>query len=107
MGEFNYYIQRATNLRAFDLADFIADGILIILPLCLLWRVNLPRHIRSPLYSIFSASILVTVASIVHACFLLGPSGLKEALAAEVEVHSYLRANSLGALMTPLSLPHL
>jgi hypothetical protein len=67
-------------------ADLISDGILVLLPLRLLWRVNMPRHMRRLLFSIFSASILVTVVSIVHAVYLLGPSGLLEGLTANVEV---------------------
>jgi len=67
-------------------ADFISDGILVVLPLRLLWRVNMPKHMRKLLFSIFSASILVTVVSVVHAVYLLGPSGLLEGLTANVEV---------------------
>jgi hypothetical protein len=67
-------------------ADFISDGVLVVIPLRLLWGVNMPRHMRKLLFSIFSASILVTVVSIIHAVYLLGPSGLLEGLTANVEV---------------------
>lgn len=70
------------------IGDFIADGILVGIPLRLLWSVKLPHNMRKLLFSIFSASILVTVVSVVHAVFLLGPSGLLEGLTANVEVPS-------------------
>jgi hypothetical protein len=69
-----------------QIADFIADGILVAIPLRLLWDVNMPKHMRKLLFCIFSASILVTAVSIVHAVYLLGPSGLLEGLTANVEV---------------------
>jgi hypothetical protein len=41
---------------------------------------------RRLLFATFSASILVTIVSVVHAVFLLGPSGYLEGVAANVEV---------------------
>lgn len=46
----------------------------------------MPKPQRRLLFSVFAASILVTLVSIVHAYFVLGPSGLSEALTANVEV---------------------
>jgi hypothetical protein len=44
------------------------------------------------LYVIFAASLLTTIASIVHAILLLGPSGSLEGIAAhaEVRLHSFM-----------------
>ena len=56
------------------------------IPLRLLWGVNMPRNMRKLLFSIFSASVLVSAVSVVHATYLLGPSGLLEGLTANVEV---------------------
>jgi hypothetical protein len=67
-------------------ADCISDGILVVLPLRLIWDVNLPHKMRGLLFATFSASILVTVVSIIHAVFVLGPSGYLEGITANVEV---------------------
>jgi hypothetical protein len=64
----------------------------VAIPLRLIWGVNLPRDFRHLLFATFSASILVTVVSIVHAVFLLGPSGYLEGVTANVEVRTSLSA---------------
>jgi hypothetical protein len=53
-----------------------------------LMRLTRPRM----LYVIFAASLLTTIASIVHAIFLIGPSGSLEGTAAQAEVrlHSFI-----------------
>jgi hypothetical protein len=73
-------------LKYHCVADCISDCILVIIPLRLLWNVNLPRNLRKLLFTIFSASILVTAVSVVHAAFVLGPSGSLEGISANVEV---------------------
>lgn len=82
--------------RFVPIADFIADGILVGIPLRLIWHVNMPRHMRKLLFSIFSASILVTIVSVVHAVYLLGPSGLLEGLTANVEVCTLLAREKMS-----------
>jgi hypothetical protein len=60
----------------------------------------MPRSQRKLLFCIFSASILVTVVSIVHAVYLLGPSGLLEGLTANVEVDvSFALKISIGLII--------
>ncbi|KZP25344.1 hypothetical protein FIBSPDRAFT_783324 [Athelia psychrophila] len=80
--------------------DFSSDAILIVLPLRLLWGVNLPRHMRKLLFSIFSASCLVTIVSTIHATFLLGPAGLLEGLTANVEASVSLIVANLAVIVT-------
>ena len=63
----------------------------------------MPKPQRRLLFSVFAASILVTLVSIVHAYFVLGPSGLSEALTANVEVRF---TEPLGILGTALSRRH-
>jgi hypothetical protein len=46
----------------------------------------MPRHQRRLLYGVFSASIGTTIVSIIHAYFVLGPSGLVEGMTANIEV---------------------
>lgn len=82
--------------------DFISDAILVAIPLRLLWGVNMPRHMRKLLISIFSASILVTAISAVHAAYLLGPSGILEGLAANVECAVSLIVANLAVVVTHL-----
>jgi len=77
------------------IADCISDGILVAIPLRLIWDVNLPRDFRHLLFATFSASVLVTIVSIVHAVFLLGPSGYLEGVTANVEVRALILYKSL------------
>jgi hypothetical protein len=41
---------------------------------------------RTLLFAIFSASALVTIVSVIHAVFVLGPSGYLEGVTANLEV---------------------
>jgi len=83
-----------------QIADFIADGILVAIPFRLLWGVNMPKNMRKLLFSIFSASLLVTIVSIIHAVFLMGPSGLLEGLTANVECAVSLVVANLAVVVT-------
>lgn len=67
-------------------ADFLADTLLVILPLLLLWKITLPKQQRRLILILFSASILTLVVSVVHAVFLIGPTYLLEGVTAEIEV---------------------
>lgn len=58
------------------------------------------RAQRRLLFSVFAASIFVTLVSIVHAYFVLGPSGLSEALTANVEASVSLIVCNLAVLAT-------
>ncbi|KDQ16813.1 hypothetical protein BOTBODRAFT_106640 [Botryobasidium botryosum FD-172 SS1] len=66
--------------------DVIADIVLVIAPVRLFWRVKrIDRGTKIRLVAIFSASILTTIASLVHVGFLLQGGGLIEILAALLE----------------------
>ncbi|KZT27586.1 hypothetical protein NEOLEDRAFT_1176601 [Neolentinus lepideus HHB14362 ss-1] len=82
--------------------DFISDAMLVVVPLRLLWRVSMHRSQRKLLFSVFSASILTTIVSAVHAYFVLGPSGLLEATTANVEASVSLIVANLAVIVTYL-----
>jgi len=66
--------------------DLIADVVLAAVPISLLRAVKaIDVRQRNLVIIIFAASLLTTLASIVHAVFLLGPSGLLEATTAQAE----------------------
>jgi len=66
--------------------DVLADLVLIIAPVRLFWGITrIDRGTKIRLVTIFSASILTTIASLVHAGFLLQGGGLVEILAALLE----------------------
>lgn len=67
--------------------DFVADLILLVLPIRLLMSVSTPFAQRKMLVAVFSASILTTLTSVVHAYYLVQHAGLVEALTANVEVN--------------------
>ncbi|EGN95667.1 hypothetical protein SERLA73DRAFT_186822 [Serpula lacrymans var. lacrymans S7.3] len=48
-------------------SDCISDTILVVIPLRLLWHVNLPRQQRRMILSLFSSSIVISLGSILHA----------------------------------------
>ncbi|TFK56501.1 hypothetical protein OE88DRAFT_26630 [Heliocybe sulcata] len=79
--------------------DFISDAMLVLVPLRLLWGVSMQHTHRKLLFSIFSASLFTTIVSAVHAYFELGPSGLLEAITANVEVRSPPSVPSYVVLM--------
>ncbi|KAA1467758.1 hypothetical protein DENSPDRAFT_351499 [Dentipellis sp. KUC8613] len=80
--------------------DVISDAILLWLPMRLLWKLSMTRSRYRLLLAIFSASILTTIVSIVHAVFLLGPSGLLEALTANVESATSMIVSSLAVVVS-------
>ncbi|KAF9239314.1 hypothetical protein BU15DRAFT_46946 [Melanogaster broomeanus] len=47
-------------------SDFVADLILVVLPLCMLWKVRLPRRQRRMILSIFASSIVMTIGALFH-----------------------------------------
>ena len=48
------------------LADYIAVSILVVLPLRMLWRVNLPRRQRRMILSLFAASVVLAFGALFH-----------------------------------------
>lgn len=50
----------------FSTADCLVVGILVTLPLCMLWRVKLPRRQRRMILSIFASSVVLAFAAIFH-----------------------------------------
>ncbi|THH18191.1 hypothetical protein EW146_g2738 [Bondarzewia mesenterica] len=67
-------------------ADFVSDVILVALPLRLLWNLSLPTRQRRLLFTLFSASMVITLVSVVHAVFVIGPAGFLEAITANVQI---------------------
>ena len=69
------------------IGDILADSILIVVPLKLLWRLdqnNCPQRRR--LLVVFSSSIVTTTTSLVHAYYLLRVGGIYSLLAGDIEV---------------------
>jgi hypothetical protein len=64
----------------------VADAILLVLPIRLITSVTTPFAQRRLLLCVFSASVLTTLTSIVHAYYLIRVAGLVEGLTANVEV---------------------
>lgn len=67
-------------------ADFVSDVVLVVLPLRLMWNLQLPTRQRRLLIALFSASMIITLISIVHAVFVIGPAGFLEAMSANIQV---------------------
>ncbi|KAJ7291113.1 hypothetical protein C8J57DRAFT_209690 [Mycena rebaudengoi] len=82
------------------ITDLFADLALAIIPISLLYNIQIPSIQRRMLIIIFAASLLTTVASIVHAIYLLGPSGLLEGTSAQVEAAVALLVADAGIVVT-------
>ncbi|KAJ7099679.1 hypothetical protein C8R44DRAFT_947090 [Mycena epipterygia] len=86
-------------------ADFVADAVLAIIPITLLRHVNkIATNQRKVLLvvfgAVFGASLLTTLASVVHTMYLLGPSGLLEGTTAQAEAAVSLLVANGGILIT-------
>ncbi|KAH9941193.1 uncharacterized protein BXZ73DRAFT_98408 [Epithele typhae] len=80
--------------------DFLADLALVLLPLRLLWRISLPPGRRALLIGIFSASILTTIASIVHCVYVFSPNRNAEGIWAHVLASTCMMVANLAVLVT-------
>ena len=78
-------------------ADFLADLALLLLPIRLLWRINLPPGRCALLTGIFSASMLTSGVSIVHGVYVFSSNRNAEGIWAHV----------LVSLLTTSLYPHL
>lgn len=67
-------------------ADVLSDTALILAPSRLVYKVRLSRAQKIRILSIFSASAITTIVSLVHAYYVLSDGELKEAVAALFEV---------------------
>lgn len=47
-------------------ADCVAVSIIVVLPLCMLWRVKLPRRQRRMILSIFASSVVLAFGALFH-----------------------------------------
>ncbi|KAG7091451.1 hypothetical protein E1B28_010485 [Marasmius oreades] len=80
------------------ITDAISDLLLAAIPIRLLQGVSLQSDQRKMLYVIFGSSLLITLVSIVHAVFVLGPSGLLEAVTAQAQAATALIVADIGVL---------
>ena len=83
-----------TDRICFRVADFIADVILVALPIRLLWNLRLSPSRRALLTGIFSASMFTTIVSIVHGVYVFSSNRNAEGIWAHVLVR-FLWASTL------------
>ncbi|KAI0938539.1 hypothetical protein AcW1_001753 [Taiwanofungus camphoratus] len=80
--------------------DITADIILVALPIRLLWDISISSSRRKLLITIFSASLITTIVSIVHAGFELSPDRDGEGITAHIEASTSLIICNLAVLVT-------
>ncbi|KAG5641823.1 hypothetical protein DXG03_004142 [Asterophora parasitica] len=68
------------------ISDIYADAALIAAPLRLLWNLGVSRSQKNRLLLVFSSSIVTSVASLIHAYYVLRVGGLDEVFVAIVEI---------------------
>ncbi|KAI5996850.1 hypothetical protein F5J12DRAFT_895993 [Pisolithus orientalis] len=84
------------------ITDVLGDTILILAPFHLIYKVRLTKAQKSRLLSIFSTSGATTIVSLTHAYYLLSDGGLKEILAAIVELSISLTVANLSVVVALL-----
>ncbi|PIL27671.1 hypothetical protein GSI_10823 [Ganoderma sinense ZZ0214-1] len=79
--------------------DFIADVILVALPIRLLWNIKLSPSRRALLTGIFSASMFTTIVSIVHGVFVFSSNRNAEGIWAHVLASTAMIVANLAVLV--------
>ncbi|RPD65695.1 hypothetical protein L226DRAFT_543154 [Lentinus tigrinus ALCF2SS1-7] len=80
--------------------DFLADIILVLMPIRLLWRISLSPARRSLLTGIFSASMFTTIVSIVHGVYVFSHNRNAEGIWAHVLASTAMIVCNLAVLVT-------
>ncbi|RDB22156.1 hypothetical protein Hypma_010678 [Hypsizygus marmoreus] len=80
-------------------SDIYADSVLIVAPLRLLWNLSVSRSQRNRLLLVFSSSIVTTVASLIHAYYVLRVGGLDEVFMAIIEICVSLLVCNLAVIV--------
>ncbi|TFK71423.1 hypothetical protein BDN72DRAFT_457852 [Pluteus cervinus] len=78
---------------AFFVTDVISDPLLIVVPLHMLWKINLPKMQRYLILAGFTASIWTVMASIVCIVIALAPIGTGPARSTLMEMVTHLQAS--------------
>ncbi|KAI6156966.1 hypothetical protein BKA82DRAFT_949588 [Pisolithus tinctorius] len=81
------------------ITDVFGDAILILAPFHLIYKVRLTKAQKLRLLSIFSASGITTIVSLTHAYYLLSNGGLKEVMAAIVQLSVSLTVANLSVVV--------
>ncbi|KAG2066008.1 hypothetical protein BDR04DRAFT_1234246 [Suillus decipiens] len=81
------------------ITDVLGDFVLILPPFCLLYKVRLSRPQKVRVLSVFSASSITTVVSLVHAYYVFSDGGLKVIMAAIVEAPVSLIVANLSVVV--------
>ncbi|KAG5651518.1 hypothetical protein H0H81_008355 [Sphagnurus paluster] len=81
------------------MCDIYADSALIVAPLRLLWNLGVTRAQRNRLLMVFSSSIVTTVASLIHAYYVLRVGGLDEVFVAIIEICVSLMVCNLAVIV--------
>ncbi|KAI1798037.1 hypothetical protein LXA43DRAFT_876302 [Ganoderma leucocontextum] len=79
--------------------DFIADVILVVLPIRLLWNLKLSPARRALLTGIFSASMFTTVVSVIHGTYVFSPNRNAEGIWAHVLASTAMIVANLAVLV--------
>ncbi|KAG2035792.1 hypothetical protein BDR03DRAFT_983437 [Suillus americanus] len=81
------------------ITDVFGDTILILAPFRLIYKVRLTKVQKIRILAIFSTSAITTIVSLTHAYYVLSDGGLKEAVAAMVEVSVSLIVANLSVVV--------
>jgi hypothetical protein len=74
------------SIVTWSLVAFVADLLLVFVPIKMFWNVKLNKNLRRLIIVLFSASILTTLASIPQAAIQIWVGGPLSSLTSEIEV---------------------
>ncbi|KAJ7605107.1 hypothetical protein DFH06DRAFT_260841 [Mycena polygramma] len=81
------------------ITDVISDSILIAAPMRLLWRVQLQRGLKLRLRAVFATTAIATAVSLYHAYCVIRFGGLRELVAAAVQLSTSLLVANLSVIV--------
>ncbi|KAG2747541.1 hypothetical protein P692DRAFT_20834567 [Suillus brevipes Sb2] len=81
------------------ITDVLGDSVLIFTPFCLIYRVRLSRGQKVRVLSVFSASAITTVVSLIHAYYIFSGGGIRVIMTAIVEASISLIVANLSVVV--------
>ncbi|KAG6909978.1 hypothetical protein DXG01_013978 [Tephrocybe rancida] len=81
------------------ISDIYADATLIAAPLRLLWNLGVTRTQKNRLILVFSSSLITSIASLIHAYYVLRVGGLDEVFVAIIEMCVSLLVCNLAVIV--------
>jgi len=84
------------------ITDVIGDIVLVIIPVKLLWRIRVERSLRIRLITVFSMSLIITIASLAQDYYLIHEGGIRDFIVSHVELETAVTICNLNVLVAAI-----